>query len=115
MAPTTAGKTSIRPLSRAVRSVPVGIDSFSAALRFMSRAYGTIRPRSPTERTDYGEEMRDLRQGPAVRTQREPLQGAHQPAVLAEPPDRAGADRKAARARSRMHSLPAHPRSLHLI
>src|SRR5215471_17041577 len=114
MAPTTAGKTSIRPLSRAERSVPLCIDSFSAAVGFMGRAYGTIRPRSPTERTNHGKEMRDLREEPAVRTQREQVEGAHEPAVPAEPADRAGPDREAARARSRLHTLPAHARGLDL-
>ena len=53
--------------------------------------------------------MRNLRQRPAVRTQREPLQGAHQPALPAEPPGRPGRDRGAAGAGARLHALPAHP------
>src|SRR5215467_11042452 len=114
MAPTTAGKTSIRPLSRAERSVPLCIDSFSAAVGFMGRAYGTIRPRSPTERTNHGKEMRDLREEPAVRTQREPLEGSHQPALPPEPADREGAHREAGRAGSRLHALPADQRRVHL-
>src|SRR3979411_933497 len=89
MAPTTAGKTSIRPRSRAERSVPGGIDSFSAALRFMARAYGTIRPRSSSgAKKNHGKEMRDLRQGTAVRTQRQPLEGSHEPALPAQPAGR---------------------------
>src|SRR2546423_15293518 len=114
MAPETAGNTSMRPLSPAERRVPVDIDSFSAALRFMSRAYGTIRPRSSTGARTHGKEMRDLRQGTAVRTQRQPREESHQPAVPAEPADRAGEGRVPGGSRSRVHSLPADPRSHHL-
>src|SRR5215831_6675428 len=70
----------------------------------------TIRPRSPTGAPHHGKEMRDLRQGAAVRTQREPLEAAHQPPVPAQPADRAGAGRGSARTGSRLHSLPADPR-----
>lgn len=53
--------------------------------------------------------MRNLRQGPAVRTQREPLEGADQPALPAEPADRPGRDPGAPGARARLHALPPHP------
>src|SRR5437764_11442646 len=110
MAPTTAGNTSIRPRSRRDRSDPEAEDSFSAARRSIGWAYGTIRLRSTTGATSHGKKMRDLRQGTAVRTQREPLQGAQQPALPAQSADGPGEDRRAHRARSRLHALPAHPR-----
>src|SRR5213078_3020440 len=102
--PTTAGNTSMRPRSRADRRDRVGTAS-SAAGRSMSRAYGTIPVRSPTGASNHGKEMRDLRQGTAVRTQREPLQGAHEPPIPAQPADGQGQDRGPAGARSRLHSL----------
>src|SRR5262245_11821471 len=106
MAPTTAGKTSIRPRAPAERRERFETVSFSAACRSMDTAYGTIPVRSPTGASNHGKEMRDLRQGTAVRTQREPLQGAHQPPLPAQPADGAGEAGRPDRAGSRLHSLP---------
>src|SRR6266699_6922475 len=92
MAPTTAGNTSMRPRSRAERRDRV-VAASSAARRSMGRAYGTIPVRSPTGASHHGKEMRDLRQGTAVRTQREPLEGSHQPPFPAQPADGSGPDR----------------------
>src|SRR5262249_29120222 len=106
MAPTTAGKTSIRPLARAERREPVRVS------RVMSRAYGTIRLRSQTGALRNAKEMRDMAETTAMWLQGEPLQGSHEPPVSAQPADGKCADRRPGGAGSRLHPLPAHPRAL---
>jgi hypothetical protein len=53
--------------------------------------------------------MQHLRQDTAVRTQRQPLEGAHQPALPPEPADGQGRDRRPGGESPRLHALPAHP------
>src|SRR5260370_18302128 len=66
----------------------------------------------PNRKVRHGQALRDLRQGAAIRTPRQPRQEPGQPEVRAQPADGPRDRRGPLRAGSGVHPLPAHLRRL---